>query len=410
MLNNTILIGTCRIKRMLAFVDDKKIKERIKQVSTHTHYVAEIHQLISYLQGKDIPNELLGLVIDDINVGKLNSYQEIEKWREETKNYLKQADKVIIEVSSLKKFILSNEPLYFGNITAIGSVIGGKDRLADFIQKEMLRKKFSSLKPALSEEEEIIVLMKKIKRLLPNKKILWMSHFRYFIESREEEIAERKKLNSWIQKGAKLLGDDYFDQTIIVDELGANSALKDSSHYSEEAEKLMAKVISLWIKKDKIYASSSEGSYFSLLNKEINKKEKKDKIVKQIKKYTKDKNHKKVIELYTLLIEQEPNNIKYYYSIIGQALLLNDFDTAMNYLSIFEKIGSNEALFHISKGRVHYKKREYDEARKAFINLLDNERYAEMAYETIASTYLTEKNTDQLANFIDNYHVFRLLM
>ena len=46
----TLLIGTCRIKKMMAHIDNLSLRKQIVQVSTHVHYCKEIKQMICLLK------------------------------------------------------------------------------------------------------------------------------------------------------------------------------------------------------------------------------------------------------------------------------------------------------------------------------------------------------------------------
>jgi tetratricopeptide (TPR) repeat protein len=385
---------------MLAFIEDRELRNRIVQVSTHVHYGAEIQQMISYLQGAFLKKEFLGVIIDDINVGKLNSYDEIEQWREKTARYIKNSQKVIIEISSLKSFLLENNPESYGNITALNSVIGEKKRLASFVPNKMLREKFSGLEAVHSDKEEILSRMQKIKALLPDKEILWISHFRYFIEEKGKEIEERKKLSLWVKEGAENLGDDYFDQTEVVDILGKKRALKDSSHYTEDAEKQMANIISLWVRGDRLILKIQENGYISQLDRYKLLHEEKKKIVEEIKELSKEKKHEQIIALYKKLLIEDPLNLKYMFSLIGQALLIGDNDEATTFLRKMEKIDSTNELYLFSKARLEYKQKNYKNARKIFFSLLENLQYGEQAYERIVNSFIVEKDFETLSSFL----------
>lgn len=398
-IDNTLLIGTCRIKRMLAFMDES-LKPSFFQISTHTHYCAETKQMLEYIQGSKLPEELLGVIIDDINVGKLNSYTEVNKWRENTLADLNKSEKVIIEISSLKNFLLRAKPYFFGNLTALKSIIGTNSRIAKFIPQDKLKMEFSDLKPVLSTENQIIEIMKEIKLLLPNKQILWLSHFRYIINKKDIEIEERLKLSKWVKNGSKLLGDDYFDQTVIVDKLGVKNALIDSSHYSEEAERLMALVISTWVKGQGIL-SWEQSDYYEKLGNQVSAKDRKKVILEKIKILQLKKKHLEVVNLYKELINYDANNMKYYFTLIGQALLGNDFHSATLYLTKMKELEGDNTLYLLAQGRFHYKVKEFDKMRQIFSLLLDSTSFQDEAFEKIFNSYIIEKNFEALSSILE---------
>lgn len=253
--NKVLLIGTCRIKRMRTFIEDVDIKKRISLLSSHVHYADEINQILGYItEKKNIPKNLIGLVIDDINVGKLNSFNEIEEWKKYTNIMYKNSRKVIIEISSIKKYLLMKEPNIYGSITSINNVIYTKKRFAKFINAEMLQEKYKAIQPEyINSQVDLKYVMKEIKSYFPSADILWVSHFRYSIsENKTKEIIERKILQEWVSKIAKSFNDSYLDQTFILKNLGQDNATIDSSHYSVEGEKLMAKIITFWIQNNSL--------------------------------------------------------------------------------------------------------------------------------------------------------------
>ena len=244
--NTTILVGTCRVKRpRIYFKPD--IRSRATLLRSHVHYPREILQMLQYLHGDiEIPNTAIPFIVDDVNNGNITSWEEVKLRREESLKALQAASRIVLEVSSLKYIYLgeteSGMPMY-ANITSVANIKKGRCK-ANFINIEKTLSAYPNITTAIYDEAGFTSDMQKIFGYLKGKKITLVAHFQATIPTTGKIIDERIRLGNWMKKIARDNYCEFLDQTQIVKKLGESVALKDTSHYSEAGEELMAEFLS----------------------------------------------------------------------------------------------------------------------------------------------------------------------
>lgn len=237
-----LLIGTCRVKRP-RFLFTPEIASQIAILRSHVHYPAEILQMLRYLSGEvSFPLEALPLVIDDINNGNIKSIDELFTRREYERQSLERAEHVVLEVSSLKKLKFTTEgcdPL-FANITSVSNLSRAKCK-ANFIDLERSTAYLDTIEKTSYCEVDFEADLMQILDRLHGKHVTLVSHFQTKIPGQDKPIAERELLGRLLRRVASKRGCGLLDQTEVVGSIGAEKALKDTSHYTEAAEAVMAK-------------------------------------------------------------------------------------------------------------------------------------------------------------------------
>ena len=239
--SNTILIGTCRIKRPYRFFD-REVRARTYRLHSHVHYPAEILQMIRYLQGEiSLIDEAIPYVIDDVNTGNITSHKDLEKTRREALDALENCSQVILEVSSLKKILITGHcgKQYYANITSLNNMLKGTSK-AEFIDIKVSHAKFFEKLTRICTKTEFMDDMNEVLERLKHKRVVLIPHFQAKNPKSGEPIAERIELAHRVESLSLANDCEYFDQTEIIRNLGDSVALKDSSHYSEAGEKAMA--------------------------------------------------------------------------------------------------------------------------------------------------------------------------
>lgn len=237
----TLLIGTCRVKRPRSlFIPE--IASQVAIVRSHVHYPAEVLQMLRYLSGEiSFPLEVLPLVIDDINNGTIKSIDELVSRREKERLSLASAEHVVLEISSLKKIKFNAEgcdPL-FANITSVSNLSKGHCR-ASFIDLERSAAYLDAIEKSNYSEVDFEADLMQVLDRLDGKQVTLVAHFRTTIPGQHQPIAERELLGRLLRRVASKRGCGLLDQTDVVESIGAEMALKDTSHYTEAAEVVMA--------------------------------------------------------------------------------------------------------------------------------------------------------------------------
>lgn len=236
-----VLIGTCRVKRP-RFLFAPEIASQIEIIRSHVHYPAEILQMLRYISGEiSFPLEILPLAIDDINNGNIRSIDGLESRREHERRSLEHAEHVVLEISSLKKLQFTADgcgPL-FANITSVSNLSKGKCK-ASFIDLECSTAYLDAIEKSSYSETDFEADLMQILDRLDGKHVTLVPHFRTKIPGQDKPIAERELLGQLLRRVASRCGCGLMDQTEVVESIGAEKALKDTSHYTEAAEVIMA--------------------------------------------------------------------------------------------------------------------------------------------------------------------------
>ncbi len=236
-----LLIGTCRVKRP-RFLFTPDIASQVAMLRSHVHYPAEILQMLRYLSGEiSFPLEVLPLAIDDINNGNIKSIDELVSRREHERRSLELAEHVVLEISSLKKLTFTAEecgPL-FANITSVSNLSKGKCK-ATFIDLEHSASYLDTIEKSSYSEGDFEDDLMQILDRLDGKYVTLVPHFRTNIPGQDKPIAERELLGRLLRRVASRCGCGLLDQTEVVESIGAEKALKDTSHYTEAGEAIMA--------------------------------------------------------------------------------------------------------------------------------------------------------------------------
>ncbi len=237
----TIMIGTCRIKRPRRLFSDE-VRSRASIVDSHVHYPAEILQMVLYLRGELVfPDAVIPWVINGVISGAINSREELRDWRNEAQEAFDRASQVILEVSSLKKIALlgKEDHRYFANITNSSKILDGACNI-EFGDITSARAAFPAPTTVICSSEEFTADLQALLEYLNDKKIVLIPHFQVENPKTGNPIAERVELARLVKQVALDNGCEYFDQTQILNGLGAAVALNDTSHYTDAGEQAMA--------------------------------------------------------------------------------------------------------------------------------------------------------------------------
>lgn len=237
----TLLIGTCRVKRPQNLLPPE-IAPQVVVVRSHVHYPAEILQKLRYLSGEiDFPLDALPLVIDDINNGNVKSIDALTTRRAEERQYLAGAEQVVLEISSMKKLRFTAEgcdPL-FANITSVSNLSKGRCK-PSFIDLERSAVHLDALERSTYNEMDFEADLMQVLDRLDGKHVTLVAHFRATIPGQDRPIAERELLGRLLRRVARKRGCGLLDQTDVVESIGSEAALKDTSHYTDAGEAVMA--------------------------------------------------------------------------------------------------------------------------------------------------------------------------
>lgn len=232
--NMIVGLGTCRVKRPRVYFSSEN-KALYSFVKGHLHYPAEILQFLKHIEGEtEICDESLHYVYDDLNNGALKTISELRSELNKNLSQIQSAKEFVIEVSSIKKLIVSHEKSnFYGNITAVSNISKGRSFLSDEITPS------ASVQAQAYKKDEFVHDLEHIAERL-DKKITFISHFRCINPKNNSPILAREKLCSWLEDFCKASGFDYFDQSeLVVENQIPNDVLKDTSHYTEYGEQLM---------------------------------------------------------------------------------------------------------------------------------------------------------------------------
>jgi len=201
-------IGSCRIQNPIKSILSDKIEYppcECKKFCTgfvHTHSTNEIIQYIRYLKNEiELPDELNHLVIHNkIKCKSQTNY---------VKDNFKNAEVVIIEISSVKNIIIDGK--YYVNIMKYNHNINDTPK----IRKRKVIKK--------ETPDEVIANLHTISSLLGDKKLMLQSHMNIPLD----DGSINKPRNELIQAVLKYGKDNnvkVFDPTVFVNELGVKGA------------------------------------------------------------------------------------------------------------------------------------------------------------------------------------------
>lgn len=237
----TLIVGTCRVKRPRSLFPPE-VASLVECIHSHVHYPAEILQMLRYLSGEiEFPRDVLPLVIDDVNNGNLDSIDALMTRREKERLSLANAEQVVLEVSSLKKlrFMTEGRAPLFANITSVSNLSKGRCK-PSFIDSKYYAAHLDTIEKSVCSEVDFEVDLMQVLDLLDGKKVTLVAHFQTTIPGQPKPIAERELLGRLLQRVARKRGCGYLDQTDIVESIGSAKALKDTSHYSDAGEAVMA--------------------------------------------------------------------------------------------------------------------------------------------------------------------------
>ena len=202
------------------------------------HYPAEMLQMVRYLAGEmEFDVRHLPLVIDDVNNGNISSLEKLHRERIDTRLRLERAERVLIEISSLKRIELDvggADPLYAG-VTATKRLQGGVCD-AEFVDLPDAMKLASECSIERYEADRFFDDVKALVEFFGGRPVTLFSHFTATHPSTGQPIPERVRLGKWLADAATRLNCEFFDQSAIVASLGEHVALKDTSHFSDAGE------------------------------------------------------------------------------------------------------------------------------------------------------------------------------
>lgn len=243
-------IGTCRVLDAAHY-----LRRELNLPALHTahrvHSLPEIERLVGILAGGPIDQKTLH-TLSDAAFADLFRRQERLAWTVEFLGNLQRlwvdAPTVVIEVSTLKQNYVETPsgPLWVNFYTA-RDLETYKDQVEAFIAEGYLAPiRAHDVRTHPFRETEALERMARIKALVRGKRIIWVSHFNVSAVTEETKRLHevRSRIASVVSHGARLLGDEYYDPTEILTELGERKALAkdgtDYNHYTTEAMRAVA--------------------------------------------------------------------------------------------------------------------------------------------------------------------------
>jgi hypothetical protein len=207
------------------FISDSELKKSIGICEHHVHNSFEIEQLLNWLVSGDFSEaELFYNFHNSISASK-------EKLPDDyyinLKKSFERSDRIYIEISSLKRFILKvNEKKHECSQTAIGYLQKSNSNLADQINTQ------------ISNFDEFFVSLSNIREMVKHKQLIVVPHYSW--KTVDKSMESRDLLRKYIVDGCRLLNIPILDPDACISKLGNNLTCIDSSHYTIRFEKLIA--------------------------------------------------------------------------------------------------------------------------------------------------------------------------
>lgn len=201
-------IGSCRIQNPIKSILSDKIEFNKCECGkycagfVHTHSTNEIIQYIRYIKDEiELPDELNHLIIHN----KISHKTDKNYVKENFKN----AEIVVIEISSVKNIIIDNK--YYVNIMKYNHNINDTPK----IRKRKIIKK--------ETPDEVIANLHTISSLLGNKKLILQTHMNIPLDDGSINKPRDELIQAVIKYG-KDNNVKVFDPTVFVNELGVKGA------------------------------------------------------------------------------------------------------------------------------------------------------------------------------------------
>ena len=244
-------LGTCRTHEPAIKMRILGVKARL--MPSRVHSLMQIFQMVKFLNGESIYSPINIHLLSDYAMGRIvkdgftpeQVYEEMVGYRQ----LWDISDIVFIEISTLKEFFIqrNDRNFYLNTFTCrdieehakILEKLYDSGKLTHILTEQILEKTIS--------KRELRQMMHKIHSLVPNKKIVWLSHIRPSNQDETlQKVVETRRILAQNQfETAKELGDKFYDPIVVIEQLGDKVFFRDDgndiNHISELGEESLAK-------------------------------------------------------------------------------------------------------------------------------------------------------------------------
>ena len=221
--------GSCRVFEPILLLKKMGLIKSTELLGKwYTHTSKEVIQKKKILDCQEsITHETFPLMMaDHHNIEKVSDDIQKRFSKKRVNWYTKPADVIVIEISSLKKVCLPHNK--FGQIGAYNILKNNTPSHMNSLS--------STLKAINIEEQNITELYDDIISIIDmfkDKKIIFVSHINIKNFETDQTIPAREKICLTLKKFEQYDNVNFFDPTSIVENLGYNNCMLNSTHYRE---------------------------------------------------------------------------------------------------------------------------------------------------------------------------------